>query len=66
MLKSNHIENYSLAFIFKKKKIGSGKYYGINVSLNQTDRDIWSLIYFPFCSQFWNKELNFMKVILKL
>lgn len=37
-----------------KKKIWKWKvlYCGINASLNQTDRNIWSLICFPFSSQF--------------
>ena len=50
------------ATAFYIQKFGSEKYSQMNVSLNQTDTYIWRLIYFLYCPEFQNKELNFMIV----
>lgn len=59
VLKLNDRESYSFLY---SEKFGSEKYSRMNVSLNQTDRYIWRLIYFLYCPEFQNKELNFMIV----
>ena len=57
--KLNDRESYSFLY---SEKFGSEKYSQMNVSLNQTDTYIWRLIYFLYCPEFKNKELNFMIV----